>query len=310
MDGMLHQLQSVSVNSRAIIAEMGPRIREREKHRIAAQRVRAGSKDVWAFAVWSQDDPQFDTATDPHLIPMGFNKVAGVLPIRDVLLTHAGMCWEGYDSYIGYGRALIAGGATDIVLVLGTPGGACQGLPEFCAEIRGWRAAGINVHAVLDNEANSAGYCVAAQADNIFINPSALYGHCGTFSEWYDITGMLLKQGIRHGYHEMPEGGDKTWFAGDATEVSQEERDRKRERQMMPIVKHFFGLFMQDIEAGRGNRLTAEMAKATKATIYPGNSPSADGRTGIEAGLADGVATYEQFMTALKKDDLGALEAA
>lgn len=291
----------------ALLAEHGPRIRARDTHRAAGRRLLAGDIDAAPYALWSADDPEFDHALDPHLRrPRIGGPRIGVLPIRDVLFSHAGWCWEGYNSLTAYGRALIAEGADVIVMVIGSPGGACQGLSEFCTEIRAWREAGILVYAALDHEAASAAYAIAAQAETIYITRSSIIGHCGTWTEWYDVTEMLRREGVRHGYIERPVGGDKTFFAGDNTERSAEDQDASRNRVMGPVLEHYFRLFMADIEAGRGDRLTAEDAAATLAMIYPGDGPSGDGRTAIEAGLADGVATYEQLMMALEEGGLPA----
>ena len=67
---------------------------------------------------------------------------------------------------------------------------------------------------------------------------------------------------------------------------------------------------MADIEAGRGDRLDAKQAAALMAMVYPGNSPSGDGKTAIEAGIADGIATLDSLMAALIEGKAPAQEVA
>lgn len=297
-DSLIQTMAAASADPRAYLAEMAPRIRERDRHRGWAAAVVRGDRSAWAESVWTPGDPTFDAATDPHIIRTRKGLV-GVLPIVGPLMSRAGWCWEGYDSYTGYGRSLIEGGCTRLVLRMDTPGGACQGLSAFCAEIRQWRALGVEVFAVVDHDCHSAGYAAASQADLIYVSPDSLTGQAGTYMSWVDISEHLRSEGIRSGYIEMPDGGLKTAWAGDDTERAASDQDRRRDELWRPVVQHFFRAFMADIEAGRGDRLTGDDAAGTLARIYPGLSAAADGRNVIEAGLADAEATYEQLMTEL-----------
>lgn len=310
LQAVLSVMQSAQVNARAIIAEQGPRIRAREAHRAAGLAVLDGDVSGTAHTIWNKVhggrivagyDDLFEPGFDAHIRPHENGaRVIGVLPIRGALMTKASMCWDGYDSIQASGRSLVAMGADDLILRIGSPGGACQGATELCADIRRWRKDGVTVHAVVDFDAESAGYWIAAQADFIYISDSSIYGHGGVFTDWLDVTDLLRKDGIRHGYIEEPAGGVKTFFAGDNTEIGADEQNRKRDMVVRPIVKHFFGLYMADIEAGRGDRIDAKAAAGLMAMVYPGTSPSGDGKTGIEAGLADEVATFEDLIKTLE----------
>ena len=44
--------------------------------------------------------------------------------------------------------------------------------------------------------------------------------------------------------------------------------------------------------------------------VYPGTSPGGDGKTVLEVGLADEIATFEQVIMALEGQALPALEVA
>lgn len=290
-------MASASANARALLAETGDRLRARDIHRAAGRRFLNGDRSAAPHAIWAWDDIGFESAYDAHIRPSG----VGVLPVRGALFTRAAWCWEGYDTLTASGRSMIALGVTRIVMPIGSPGGACQGLTEFCAEIRAWIEAGIEVYAVADQEACSAAYAIMAQALAAYVGFSALIGHIGTWSDWLDISQWLLRDGIRHGY--ISEGDLKTFFASDDTETPQDEQARRREAQMRPILEHFYGLFLDDVAAGRGDRLSREAAQRTEARIYPG-------LTSIEAGLADGQATLETLLQALEDDDLSALEVA
>lgn len=303
----LSVMHAAQQNARALIAEQGPRLRAREAHRAAGLRLlnatsldHAAALDAACACLWDSGDEWFEPSADAHIRPRVGDRVIGVLPVRGALMSQASMCWEGYDSLEASGRALVAMGVDDLVMRIGSPGGACQGLSEFCRGIRGWKDAGVVVHAVVDFEACSAAYAIAAQADVIYVSDSSLTGHGGTWSDWYDVTDMLRKEGIRHGYIEEPAGGVKTFFAGDNTEITAEEQGRKRDAVMRPIVQHFFAKFMADIEAGRGDRISARDAAGLLAMVYPGTSPSGDGKTVLEVGLADEVATFEELITALE----------
>lgn len=316
-DGLLAhraQVESGLVDSRAVIAAMAPRIRARDAKRAAGRRLMAGDRSAAPFAIWSEEDEEFERDDDPHIVgqetePRERSGI-GILPIRGVLMSKADLCWEGYDSLTASGWALVDMGVADIVMPIGSPGGACQGLAEFCAAIRAWRDEGVGVYAVADFEVCSAAYAIAAQADSFYVNDSSIVGHAGTWSDWWDLTGMLAQKGVRHGYIEAPANGVKTFFADDNTEIGQAEQDAKRDKVMRPVVDHFFARFMADIEAGRGDRLDAKQAAALMAMVYPGNSPSGDGKTAIEAGIADGIATLDSLMAALIEGKAPAQEVA
>ena len=293
-------LQSGLLSSRDIIAEMAPRIRARDASRRAGRAVMSGDysmADACVVDMRAGSGENLEPAYDAHIRSSGI----GVIPYSGVMMTHADLCWEGYDSRAAAGRAMIALGVDTIVMHMDTPGGQCQGGIEHCQELRAWQDAGVTLIAVIEHHACSMGYWLASQADSIVASPSSIYGHMGAFTEWSDITGALGKEGIRHGY--ISEGAGKTDTVGDDTERPAGDQDRSRERVMRPITRHFYEAFLADVGLGRGSKLTAEDARSIGAMLYPGDSPAGDRQTGMEAGLIDGIETMETVLARLEPDE-------
>jgi len=259
-----------------------------DTERIRAQRAHRDSM------VWGMDDDYFDESSDAHIRPSGI----GILPINGALFTKGFWCYRGYDDIARAGRSMLASRGVDtIVMPIDSPGGACAGLREVCAEIRSWREH-VKVYTVADFSVSSAATAILAQGTMAFTSPGAAVGHIGTWSDWYDITGNMREQGVRHGY--ISQGALKTFFAEDDTETGTEEQDIKRMQVMGPLVLNYYRLLLADVAAGRGSRMTVEMAQATEAGIYPGDQPASDGLTAITSGLCDGLATFEDLIYSLE----------
>ncbi len=259
-------------------------LRAEDMERVAARAVHAKSSQLWEI-----DDDWFDPTVDAHVRPSG----VGVLPIDGALMTKGWWCWKGYDQITAAGREMLEryGDALKaIVLRVNSPGGACAGAHELAAEIRGWRSQ-VPVFAVVDHDVCSAAAWLALQADYVYLSPSGTLGHLGIWTDWFDMTGWLKKEGYRHGF--ISEGEYKTFFSGDDTEIDPAEQDRKRLEVMRPIVQGYYRLMMDDVAAGRGARLTRDAAVATGAMIYMGQAA-------IDAGLADRLASFEDVIEALE----------
>lgn len=262
------------------------------------KRVDARAEHYAKSALFSGDEWYFDPTMDAHVRPSG----VGVLPIRGALMTRAWWCWTGYDVLGLAGQEMLeTRGLRAIVMPVDSPGGACAGLSGLAAKIRAWRSV-VRVYGVIDLDACSAAACLAAQATSVFVGRDTTYGHVGTWSDWWDMTEYLRAQGIRHGY--MSRGENKTFFAGDDTEIAPAEQDAKRELVMAPIVQGYYDLLLDDVAAGRGARMPREAARATEAMIYFGAGA-------IAAGLADAVGTFEDVIEALEDaEEAPALEVA
>jgi signal peptide peptidase SppA len=140
-----------------------------------------------------------------------------------------------------------------IVVVFDTPGGEVVGLEELAFEIREARKVK-PVFALIDCLAASAGYWLAAQADEILATPSAIVGSCGVFLLHLDRSQQLAEIGIRPTFIASApfkvEGNELQPLSDAARSHLQAEVDRVH------------GAFVADLVKGRGRGLTpARVAK-------------------------------------------------
>lgn len=117
-----------------------------------------------------------------------------------------------------------------VVMAYNTPGGVGIGLGETAGRIRELAAAGKRVIAFADYQCCSAGYWLAAAADELFAAPSAQVGSIGTYiaalddSRAWELEGLELKL-FRDGQYKALGHEGKRWTAAEE-EFLQAEVDR------------------------------------------------------------------------------------
>lgn len=213
----------------------------------------------------------------------------GVVPIIGSLVNRG--AWigasSGLVSYEGI-AAQLDEAATDpeirtIVLDIESPGGEASGMAALAAKVRT-----INtvkpVIAVVNDMAASAAYGIASGASRIVVSETSLTGSIGVVLIHQDHSARLEKAGvavtiIHAGAHKVD--GHPFGPLPDSVKA-----DLQAE-----VAKHY-ALFVDLVAAGRGDRLTAEAARATEARVFLGTDA-------IDAGLADERASFDEVVSGL-----------
>lgn len=192
---------------------------------------------------------------------------------------------SGLVSYEGIGAqvddAVADPEVTSILLDINSPGGEATGMFGLAEKVRAARSVK-PVVAVVNDVAASAAYGVASAADEIVVSPTSIVGSIGVVMMHVDRTEEKAKAGIVE--TAIFAGANKTLGMGRLT------ADARANYQA--LVNSFYDRFLETVEAGRGERTTAEMARATEASAYIG-------RDAISAGLADRVGTFDQVLAEL-----------
>lgn len=171
-----------------------------------------------------------------------------------------------------------------VVLDLDTPGGEATGMFAAAQLIREL-AAEKRVIAVVNDLAASAGYGLASAADEIVVSPTSIVGSIGVVMTHVDASKKLAQDGysvtqIFSGDHKVD--GNPFGPLPDAVKAD-----------LQTECQYFYSLFVGMVAAGRGERLTEEMARATQARTFIGEEA-------VKRGLADRVASLDEVMAELK----------
>lgn len=172
-----------------------------------------------------------------------------------------------------------------ILLRIDSPGGSAFGMPELAAEIRAARDVK-PVVAVADAKAASAAYSIAAQASELYVTPSGMVGSIGVYSAHDDISSMQEKLGVKTTL--VSAGTYKT--EGNPFEPLTEEA----RAEIQSKVDAFYEMFVSDVAKGRGVPV-----KTVKEDFGQGRMVLA--RDAVAAGMADGIATFDQTLARLEK---------
>lgn len=210
-----------------------------------------------------------------------FEKTDGIAVIEiSGVLVHRG-AWigqsSGQTSYEGIAAQLTAAASDPMVrgiaLEIDSFGGEVAGVFDLADAIRAARASK-PVWALIAENALSAGYALASQADRIILPRTGSVGSIGVVVMHADLSGQLSDAGItvtliHSGVHKV----DGNPYAPLPAKV----RDR-----IQAEIDSIRTLFTKTVAAGRGRRMTAEAALATEAECFRGAEA-------VAAGLADEV---------------------
>lgn len=192
---------------------------------------------------------------------------------------------SGLVSYEGIGAQVDAAIADPevkaILLDINSPGGEASGMFALAAKIRAAREKK-PVTAIVNDMAASAAYGLASAANEIVISPTSLVGSIGVVFMHADRTKEKKKAGIVE--TAIYAGANKTLGMGTLTPEAK--------ASFQSMVDAFYERFLETVEAGRGERTTAEAARATEASVYIGQDA-------IEKGLADRVGTFDEVLSDL-----------
>lgn len=164
-----------------------------------------------------------------------------------------------------------------VVLDIDSPGGTAEGMSEIVSEIRNMRTIK-PITASVNTLAASAGYNIAAAANQIHVTPSGHLGSIGVFSAHREISKMLDNEGVKM---TLVHAGKHKIEGNPFEPLSKAARE-----QIQGRVDEYYSQFLDDVAAGRGlPRETVE--KFGTGRIY-------NAKKAVELGMADKVQTMEQ----------------
>ncbi len=132
------------------------------------------------------------------------------------------------------------------------------------------------IHAVVESNAHSAAYLIAAHADTITAARFASVGSIGTFQQWIDFSEAAERWGIRA---TRVRSGALKGGVGQLGSLTPDELDVVQER-----IDDYARTFLDRVRAGRGDRLVA-----SDEVLMTGRAWTA--RQGLELGLVDRLGT-------------------
>ena len=203
-----------------------------------------------------------------------------VIPISGILANR-----YGYDRIRDWtSAAMRSEKVRGILLRLNSFGGEVDGVFDAADVIRE-AAKAKPVWASVDDNAFSAAYLLASQADRIYTTRTGGVGSVGVIAAHYDFSRWLNKEGIVPTLITF--GARKADFSPELP-LSPEAREK-----LQGDVNRFGMQFVEYV--ARGRRLTASAVRATEADWYTGED-------GITAGFADRLGTFEQALKEFKTE--------
>ena len=195
--------------------------------------------------------------------------------------------YEGIKSQIK--AVMAAENIHSVILDIDSPGGEAIGAFETAAMVR-QLAETKTVVALVNGMACSAAYAIASGATRIVTTPSGLCGSIGVVLLHADFSAHLAADGIKPtlifaGDHKV-DGNPFEPLTDEVTSTLKAE------------VQDFYELFLTNVAQGRGDRLTAEDARATQARTFMGQQAVANG-------LADSIGTFESVREELSRAHSG-----
>lgn len=198
---------------------------------------------------------------------------------------------SGLQSYEGIGGQIIAAAKDpnirSIVLDIDSAGGEAGGMFDLAGRIRAI-AQEKAVVAFVNDMAASAAYGLASAATQVVATETAVTGSIGVVMLHLDRSAEMESLGRKP---TLIFAGAKK-IDGNAFEPLTEEV----RADLQSEVDQLYGLFLDAVAAGRGERLDAAAARATEAGVFIG-------RDGIAAGLADDIGNIEKAIKIAR--DLG-----
>ena len=215
--------------------------------------------------------------------------VVAVIPIVGVMEQRLSIWSDYYGGTSTDGIAKVFSAAVSdasvkaIMLDISSPGGEVYGVPELARRI--YDARGTKpIVAVANSMAASAAYYVGVAADRLYVTPSGDVGSVGVYQMHVDYSKALEAEGVAVSFIKAPahkaEGNPYEPLSDEAREYLQGE------------VNELYEMFVADVAKYRGTK-----ASAVKANFGEGRTLSA--RKAVAAGMADGVATFDQVAAKL-----------
>jgi signal peptide peptidase SppA len=213
-----------------------------------------------------------------------------VIPVYDTLVQRAGGARpiSGVTTYEQIRASLRAALADPnvqaIVFDIDSPGGESAGLFDLVDEIRAARKTK-PIYAVANEEAYSAAYAIASAAERVYTPRTGGLGSIGVIAVHVDESVADEQAGFK--YTTIYAGARKNDFSpheplsADARAVAQTH------------VDDVYGIFTNTV--ARNRKLSVQAVRDTEAAIYRGKSA-------VDAGLADEVASWDEAMQRIATD--------
>lgn len=230
--------------------------------------------------------------------PYGLTAVqdgVAVIPVQGTLVNRG--AWigarSGMTSYEGL-QAQLRDAVADpevrsIMLDIDSPGGEAGGMFDMASAVRNARTHK-RVVAVVNDMAASAAYGIASAADEIVVSPTSVSGSIGVVMMHLDRSIEMQMKGIRPTF--IYAGAHKV----DGHPFGPLPADVRADLQA--AVETYYSRFVEAVGEGRGQRLSAEQARATEARTYIGAEA-------VRLGLADRVGSFHEVHTELTAANSG-----
>ncbi len=209
-----------------------------------------------------------------------------VIRVCGPLEHHGGWWFDSYESILGRVEgAFMHEDVTAVVLDIDSPGGEVSGLQETVRSIRKMRADhGKPLVAYANDDAYSAAYALACSADEIYLPEGGGVGSIGVLAELQDLTGAAEKAGVRI---EVVRSGNRKAEGHPFIPLDDGIISRVQSR-IDALADQFFALVC-DVRPTKPKQLEAIQG----ACLY--------GQDAVDAGLADGVASFDEVLSALSE---------
>jgi signal peptide peptidase SppA len=170
-----------------------------------------------------------------------------------------------------------------VVLAFDTPGGSVAGVTELANEI--YRARGTKpIVSVADSLAASAGYWLAAAADEVVVSPSAEIGSVGVILAHSEVSEAMAKEGVRVTVISAGEHKAEHSPYAPLTEDAKAELQRR--------VDAAYSVFVGDLAKFRGVGVETVRNNFGGGRVY-------GGKEAVSRGMADRVATIDETIARL-----------
>ncbi len=236
-----------------------------------------------------------DLAIDPKAVGLTYPRAprddqmrAGVAVIRVCgPLEHRGGFWfDSYDSLLGRVEgAFQHEDVQAVILDIDSPGGEVSGLQETVRKIRLMRAHYDKpIVAYANDEAYSAAYAIACSCDEIYMPEGGGVGSIGVLAELQDMTAMAEKQGVR-------------------VEVVRSGMRKAEGHPFIPMTDSTILHVQQRVDglAKQFFSLVADVRPMSKKDIAALQGQCVYGKRAVNAGLADGIASFDEVLSSLSK---------
>jgi signal peptide peptidase SppA len=177
-----------------------------------------------------------------------------------------------------FGQALNAPGVSSILFFIDSPGGEAFGIGEFATMIAE-RQSDKPVTAYIGGYGASAAYYIAAAADEVVIDSSAMVGSIGTVMEATDYTKAYEQRGIQK----------RTYVSEQSPKKRPKMGTESGDAVLQQLVDDMAQVFVEDVARFRG--VTVE-----KVLADFGQGGMMIGKAAVTAGLADRTGSFESIL--------------